>query len=98
MALTPEVQGIIVQAAQAAHTWHKDISQFVTDSDVLINGANNWLANLTQENIDADPALHSANLQRAEVLAVLHQLKQMAAIPGANDLAAFIKLANLQGT
>ena len=95
MALSSELQNLITREAAAARQWHKEIAQTVTDADVLLNGENNWLAGLTQENIDAVPSFKAANLQRSEVLAVLYQLKLMAAIPVANDIAAFIKMANI---
>ena len=95
MALSNELQNLITRLAQAARLWHKEIAENVTDADVLLNGANNWLAGLTQENIDAIPSFKAANLQRSEVLAVLHMLKTMAAVPAATDIAAWIKLANL---
>ena len=95
MALSNELQNLITREAAAARQWHKEIAPGVTDADVLLNGANNWLAGLTQEAIDEVPSFKAANLQRSEVLAVLYQLKLMAAIPAANDIAAFIKLANL---
>ena len=95
MALSPELQNLITRLAQAARLWHKEIAENVTDADVLLNGANNWLAGLTQEEIDATPSYHAANLQRSEILDVQYILKTMAAIPAATNIAAWIKLANL---
>ena len=93
--MTNELQNLISRLAIAARTWHKEIAENVTDADVLLNGANNWMAGLTQETIDSVPSLKAVNLQLSEVLAVLYMLKLMAAVPGANDIAAFIKFANM---
>lgn len=93
--MSPELQNLISLLALATRTWHKDIEVNVSDADVLLNGSNNWLAQLTQEAIDGVPSFRAANLQRSEVLAVAYILKTMSAVPGATDLAAWVKLANL---
>ena len=95
MALSNELQNLITRLAQVTRKWHEECEQDITDADVLLNGANNWLAGLTQEEIDAIPSFLAANLQRSEVLDVLYMLKTMAAIPAATNIAAWIKLANL---
>lgn len=92
--MSPELQDLISRLAQVAKARHAQ-SQTISDADVLLNDAPQWIDGLTQEAIDGVPTFKNAGLTVNDVTATLYILKSQDSVTVANDRPAFIKMANL---
>ena len=62
-------------------------------ADVLINGAANWDASMTDQAIDTVPEFAEANLTATTLGDALYQLKAVRAVVNDGNLPALIQLA-----
>ena len=64
-------------------------------ADVLINGAANWDASMTDQAIDTVPEFAEANLTAAGLADALYQLKAVRAVVNDGNLPSLILLASI---
>lgn len=87
-------QNLISRAASLARQFHA-MSEDISDIDMLFNGAPNYAAGITDQAIAEVPSFVQAGLTAQDVADVIFILKTANAIPAANNIAAWIKLANM---